>query len=96
MPDGALALRERKRLPEGLTPRLLGAAAAGAYCGVSAATFLDLVAPRVRSLKIGARRLFDVRSIDRWVDAQAAGEQPSLAAGSWVDRVGDDDPNDRH
>jgi hypothetical protein len=97
MPEGAPIASTRKRLPDGMTPRLLAGDAGAAYCGgISKATFLDLVAPHVRSLKIGARRLFDVHSIDRWVDARSAGEQLASTAGSWVDRAGDDDPNGRH
>jgi hypothetical protein len=49
-----------------LSPRLLNRRAAAAYCGVSTNTFLAHVpvAPKL----LGAKRLWDVRDIDKWLD----------------------------
>lgn len=93
LPDGSAPAPPRKRrLPEGVAPRLLSAAAAAEYCsGISEATFRDLVAPQVRSFKIGGVRVYDRLSIDRWVDAHPDPQQAPRPAGSWVDRLGHDD-----
>jgi hypothetical protein len=92
VPDPAIVRRRPKRLPDGTVPRLLDAEAAAVYCGgISKSLFLDRVAPYVRSFTIGARRLYDVRSIDSWVDAKSTPEQFSPTGSSWVGRLGDDD-----
>lgn len=61
----------RPPLPPGMTPRLLSREAAAAYCGVTATTFEEHVRPHVAPLEIGARRLWDVRALDRWLDEQS-------------------------
>jgi hypothetical protein len=54
-----------------MTPRLLGRDAAAAYCGISPNTFDAYVTPHVAPLQIGDRRLWDIRALDRWLDAQS-------------------------
>lgn len=50
-------------------PRMLSAAQAAAYLGVSPPTLARLRLPVCR---IGGRVLFDRRQLDAWADAQAA------------------------
>lgn len=76
-----LAMADRK-LPDGLTPRLLSRDAAAAYCGISSTLFDQHVVPAVSALRIGARRLWDIKKLDRWLDQQSelthAGSSKSL------------------
>lgn len=61
-----------ERLPDGLSPRLLSADQAAAYCGMSRNHFAQHVAPFVPPIpNIGARRLWDLRALDRWLDARS-------------------------
>jgi len=46
---------------------------AAMYCRVGLRTFDRRVAPYVRTVPIGARRLFDRRDIDRWLETQKDG-----------------------
>lgn len=59
------------RLPRGVTPRLLNRDQAAAYCGVSADQFTRHVEPKVKAVMIGAQARWDLRALDRWLDAQA-------------------------
>ena len=54
------------------SPLLTRDEAAG-YCRVGLRTFDRRVAPHVRALSIGARRLFDRRDIDTWLETQKDG-----------------------
>jgi hypothetical protein len=54
------------------SPLLTRDEAAG-YCRVGLRTFDRRVAPQVRGLCIGARRFFDRRDIDRWLETQKDG-----------------------
>jgi hypothetical protein len=60
-----------RRLPIGMTPRLLSRDAAAAYCGATAETFDEHIRPHIRPIEIGTRRLWDVRALDRWLDQQS-------------------------
>ena len=48
--------------------RLLNVEDAAAYCGISPALFERHV--RVLPLKLGRRKVWDVRAIDLWIDRQ--------------------------
>ncbi len=60
-----------QRLPAGITPRLLSREAAAAYCGISPTLFDEHIVPDVPALRIGARVLWDIKKLDRWLDEQA-------------------------
>jgi hypothetical protein len=60
-----------RRLPAGMTPRLLSRAAAATYCGISPNAFDEHVASAVKPIEIGRRNLWDVRALDRWLDQQS-------------------------
>lgn len=60
---------DRHRLPFGIAPRLLGRDAAAAYCGMSSDHFDRHVARLVPPLEFGAKLLWDVRALDKWLDA---------------------------
>jgi hypothetical protein len=62
-------------LPVSLPPRLLARDEAAAYCGMSSNHF-DKHCP-IGALQFGARRLWDVRALDRWVDRLSGLDQPS-------------------
>ena len=64
------AMPER-RLPTGLTPRLLSREAAATYCGISTTLFDAHIVPAVAPLAIGGRRLWDIKKLDRWLDQQS-------------------------
>ncbi len=58
------------RLPPGITPRLLTADQAAAYCGVGRENFEARVG--VPPLRVfGSRILYDRRALDRWLDRQS-------------------------
>jgi hypothetical protein len=58
------------KLPPGLLPRLLTPEQAAAYCGVGRENFETRVG--VPPLRIfGARTLYDIRALDRWLDRQS-------------------------
>jgi hypothetical protein len=60
----------RKRLPPGITPRLLTRDQAAAYCGVGKELFEQSVdVPPLRCF--GARVLWDRRALDRWLDQKS-------------------------
>ena len=57
-----------------MTERLLTTKEAAAHCGVSVATFearLVNSGPKFRAVRIGRRRLFDIRAIDAWIDSES-------------------------
>jgi hypothetical protein len=81
-------MAERRRLPAGMTPRLLCRDAAATYCGVTAKAFDEHVKPHVPPVEIGTRRLWDVRALDRWLD-QKAGLIPTVRPiEDWVAGLG--------
>jgi len=83
MPDGDV-------LPRGMTPRLLSREAAAAYCGVTATTFDEHIRPKVAPVEIGARRLWDVKALDHWLDQRSGLIAEFQPVEDWVERLGDD------
>lgn len=68
-----------------LQPRLLSAAMAAAYCGLSAPTF-RAECP-VKPIRIRNRVLFDRHAIDHWID-QLGGESGNvLTTAEWLSRL---------
>ena len=80
----------KRRLPIGMTPRLLSRDAAAAYCGVTPETFETHIRPHIAPLEIGARRLWDVRALDRWLDRQSGLVEALRSPGEWLAELGDD------
>ena len=72
------------RLPRGMTPRLLSRDAAAAYCGVTAETFEQHVRPHIQPVEIGARRLWDVKALDHWLDRQSGLVERLRPADQWL------------
>lgn len=83
-------MTERRRLPTGMTPRLLSRDSAAAYCGIVAETFEEHIRPHVPPIEIGSRRLWDVRALDRWLDERAGLVEPLRPVGDWIEALGDD------
>ena len=79
-------------------PRLLTKSQAAAYCGVSAHTFTAKCPVAPISLGKGDRlRRYDVRQIDRWIDALGGGAEADHY--DWLgemDRSDDDRTRQRH
>lgn len=88
-------MAERRRLPVGLTPRLLCQDAAAAYCGVIADTFDKHIRPHVPPVEIGSRRLWDVKVLDRWLDEQSGLADAPRPLEGWLEGLGDDRENPR-
>ena len=73
-----------------MTPRLFTRQQAAEYCGVCVNTFIAHVAPHLRPVEIGAKRLWDVRELDRWIDGLSVGmTEPSQE--DWLARLDLDD-----
>ena len=70
-------MAEARPLPPGLTPRLVCRDDAATYLGVSGNHFDRHVAPVVAPIMIGCRKLWDIRALDRWLDAQSAAGNPA-------------------
>ena len=66
-------------------PRLLPAALAAAYIGVSASTLAGL---GVQPVAIGRRRLYDRLDLDRLVDSAKGGVQPRRALDTAIEALG--------
>ena len=81
---------DRRSLPPGITPRLLARDAAATYCGITAETFEQHIRPFVPPIEIGARRLWDVRALDRWLDAQSGLADAIRPVDDWLAELGDD------
>jgi hypothetical protein len=79
---------EQKRVPGGMTPRLLCKSAAAAYCGVIAETFEQHVRPHVPPIEIGTRRLWDVRALDRWLDQRSGLVTELRPVNDWLATLG--------
>jgi hypothetical protein len=76
--------------------RLVHTKAAAAYCGISPATFErklvnDPDGPRLRPVRIGNRKLYDLRAIDRWLDGLAGLKQLSNSIFDWEAALGGED-----
>jgi hypothetical protein len=83
-------MTERHQLPPGMTPRLLSRCAAAAYCGLTAETFEKHIRPHVFPIEIGARRLWDVRALDRWLDQRSGLVNALRPVDDWFAELGDD------
>jgi hypothetical protein len=70
---------ERRRLPDGVTPRLLTPAQAAAYCGVSVERFEQTITLAPISC-FGTRKLWDRRAIDLWLDRLSGIAEPTSRA----------------
>ena len=62
---------DERRLPSGLSPRLLTRDAAATYLSISSAHFTAHVAPTVPPVAIGAALRWDIKALDRWLDQRA-------------------------
>ena len=72
---------------------------AARYCRVGLRTFDRRVAPHVRTVPIGTRRLFDRKDIDTWLASQKASPYTATNApdiGSYVSPTTGDATNDPH
>ena len=78
------------RLPTGVAPRLLSRDAAAAYCGVTAETFEQHVRPHVPPIAIGARRLWDIKALDRWLDVRSGLREALRSIDDWLTELGND------
>jgi hypothetical protein len=78
-----------RALPAGMTPRLLSREAAATYCGISPNHFDEHLAEAVPPVFIGRRRLWDVKALDRWLDAQS-GLAHSVDSRSMEERLNGD------
>jgi len=75
----------RSPLTRRVIPRLLGRDDAAFYVGVSGPHFDAHVAPHVQSIRLGRRRLFDVRALDGWLDVKFAPSRVSRSATEWLE-----------
>jgi hypothetical protein len=78
----------RRQLPAGMTPRLLSREVAAAYCGVTAETFEAHVRPHVHAVEMGARKLWDVRALDRWLDVRSGLTDGLRPTSEWLAGLG--------
>jgi hypothetical protein len=62
------------RLPLGVTPRLLSREQAAAYLGISVNHF-DRHCTQVPVIELGQRRLYDIRVLDAFIDAQVGNRE---------------------
>ena len=85
----------KRRLPIGMTPRLLPRDAAAAYCGVAAETFDEHIRPHLGPVKIGARPLWDVKALDRWLDVRSGLTDALRPVEDWLAELGDGDTHAR-
>jgi hypothetical protein len=85
-----------RRLPCGMTPRLLSRDGAPAYCGMSPNHFEEHVAKAVRPLQFGKRRLWDVRALDHWLDQQSGLAHASRSIDEWAGLLGHDLTSEGH
>jgi predicted DNA-binding transcriptional regulator AlpA len=68
--------------------RLLNIEDAAAYCGISPALFERHV--RVSPIKLGRRKVWDMRAIDLWIDRQQRSPTPS-ASDDWLRFLDEED-----
>lgn len=78
-----------RRLPLGMTPRLLCREAAAAYLGVHDDTFEKHVRPHVPPVEIGARALWDVKALDRWLDEKSGLTAELRPVDEWIGGLDD-------
>lgn len=77
-----------RRLPAGLTPRLLCREDAATYCGISPTHFDEHVAPSVPPLIMGRRSLWDIKMLDRWLDRRSGLGDALASEDAWLGRLG--------
>jgi hypothetical protein len=65
-----------RALPAGMLPRLINRRAAAAYCGISPVHFDKQIAPVVPPIQLGGRNVWDLKALDRWLDAQSGLAHP--------------------
>jgi hypothetical protein len=73
-----------------MTPRLLSRDAAAVYCGVTAETFEQHIRPYIPPIEIGARRLWDVKALDRWLDVRSGLSDAIRPVDHWLAELGND------
>lgn len=78
----------RNALPTGLVPRLLNRDAAAAYCGISTAHFSEHVGSKVPPIQLGRRKLWDIRSLDQWLDQQSGLIELVQPVDHWLESLG--------
>jgi hypothetical protein len=88
-------MAEHDRLPRGMTPRLLSVDAAAAYLGVHRETFEQHVRPQIPPIEIGARKLWDIKALDHWLDQQCALNERLRPADRWLGELEIDLANSR-
>ena len=54
-----------------MTARCLSVEEAARHCGVSVSTFEAAVRPHVPPIRLGRRCVWDIKALDRWLDAKA-------------------------
>jgi hypothetical protein len=79
-----------RRLPEGMTPRLLSREAAAAYCGMSPNHFDDEISHAVPALKFGRRKLWDVKALNRWLDERSGLAHATRPVDEWAGMLGEE------
>lgn len=84
-----------RRLPDGITPRLLSREAAATYCGMSHNHFDEHVAKEVRPLSFGRRYLWDIKALDRWLDERSGLAHATRPVEEWAGML-DDRSSDGH
>jgi len=75
-------------MPRRKEPRIPDAAAA--YCGITVQTFEHHIRPHVAPIEIGARRLWDVRALDRWLDVRSGLTDALRPVNDWLSELGND------
>jgi hypothetical protein len=80
---------KRKRIaPTGMPPRLLSRGEAASYCGVSAIHVAEHVASKVPPSQLGGRKLWDIRSLDQWLDQQSGLIELVQPIDDWLESLG--------
>jgi hypothetical protein len=81
----------RRSLPQGVTPRVLSHDAAAEYCGVVRETFDKTIRPFVPPLELCARRLWDKKALDRFLDLRSGLIDDLPQADDYLDRLDETD-----
>lgn len=68
-----------------IEPRLLSRIEAARYCGISVNHFLTHVPVSPR--EIGAKKLWDRKAIDRWLDDSPSSDNAGPSAEEWLERA---------
>jgi len=73
-----------------MMPRLLSEDAAAAYLGIHRETFEQHVRQHISPVEIGARKLWDIKALDHWLDQQSGLVEALRPVGDWLAGLGDD------